>query len=171
MRLVIRRIGNSLGVIVPKTLLETWGLGEGDQLEAGDAGIAPTRHAAITKADLDELRLVHSHEVVRRFSTREIRAKSLANLHRWKSIDSWGSVYDEWLAILKDPDDGRLYAAMLGRDENAIRLRLSLPYVGLLPREVVRALNEKVVGVSRIASLEAPKAPERDDQGHGGRRG
>lgn len=140
----IRRIGNSLGIIIPRTLLERWDLGEGDVLEAGEHGIAPRRETR--KADLDELRLARAHEVVRRFSAREIRAKSLANLHHWRSIGSWGPVYDEWLAIVSDADDGRLYAAMLGRDENATRLRQSPPYVGLLPPEVVRAMNEKVAG-------------------------
>ena len=144
MDLTIRRIGNSLGVIIPKSLLERWGVGEGDALHAGEQGIAPRRE--VRKADLDELRLARAHEVVRRFSTREIRAKSLANLHRWKSIGSWGPVYDEWLAIVSDGDDGRLYAAMLGRDETATRLRQSPPYVGLLPPEVVQAMNEKITG-------------------------
>jgi hypothetical protein len=32
---------------------------------------------------------------------------------------------------------------MLGRDENAVRLRNSFPGVGLLPREEVRKLNEE----------------------------
>jgi hypothetical protein len=32
---------------------------------------------------------------------------------------------------------------MLGRDERANRLRQSPPYVGLLPREEVRKLNEE----------------------------
>jgi antitoxin component of MazEF toxin-antitoxin module len=144
MDLTIRRIGNSLGVIIPKALLERWGLGEGDVLVAGADAIAPRRE--LRKADLDELRLARAHEVVRRFSAREIRAKSLANLHHWKRIGSWGPVYDEWLAIVSDPDDGRLYAAMLGRDENATRMRQSPPYVGLLPRDVVQAMNEKVAG-------------------------
>ena len=33
MRLTIRRIGNSLGVIIPKSTLDAWGLSEGDTLE------------------------------------------------------------------------------------------------------------------------------------------
>lgn len=145
MNLTIRRIGNSLGVIIPRPLLERWGLGEGGVLEADETGIALPR-GATSKADLDELRLARALEVVRRFSPREIRAKSLANLHRWRGIGSWGKVYDEWLEIIQDPDDGRLYSAMLGRDEDAVRLRQSPPYVGLLPPDVVRAMNEKVAG-------------------------
>ena len=38
-------------------------------------------------------------------------------------------------------DQASLYAAMLGEDERANRLRQSAPYVGLLPREDVERLN------------------------------
>jgi antitoxin component of MazEF toxin-antitoxin module len=145
MRLTVRRIGNSLGVIIPKDVLERWNVREGEALELGEASITPAR-AGLSKADLDELRLERSLQIVRRFTPREIRAKGLANLHRWKSQGSWGKVYDEWEEILRDPDDGRLYAAMLGRDERSMRLRQSIPYVGLLPQEVVREMNAKVAG-------------------------
>jgi len=145
MKLVVRRVGNSLGVIIPRSVLDQWGIGEGDALELGERGIAPVR-GAITKADLDELRLERSLALVRLFTPREIRAKGLANLHRWKASGSWGKVYDEWEGILKDRDDGRLYSAMLGRDERSVRLRQSAPYVGLLPQRLVKELNEKVAG-------------------------
>jgi hypothetical protein len=55
-------------------------------------------------------------------------------------------VYEEWEAILRDPEDARLYEAMLGRDERATRLRQSIPYVGLLSPDVVRDMNEKIAG-------------------------
>lgn len=144
MRVTLRRIGNSLGVIIPRAVLEQWGVQEGDELRVEDRGLVPARR--LRKDDLDELRLRRSLEIVGRFTPREIRAKGLANLHRWKHAGSWGSVYDEWETILRDPDDGRLFATMLGRDEDSARLRLSAPYVGLLPREVVMAMNEEIAG-------------------------
>lgn len=55
----------------------------------------------------------------------------------------WVSAYDEWKRILEHESDGELFVAMLGRDERANRLRQSPPYVGLLSREQVRALNEE----------------------------
>jgi hypothetical protein len=111
------------------------------------AGIAAHRRmriARISHQELDELRWAISLAVVRRCTAREIRAKSLANLHRWKQHEVWVSAFDEWNEILKSEDDGRLYAAMLGRDENAVRLRQSMPYVGLLPQVEVRKLREEV---------------------------
>ena len=81
--------------------------------------------------------------MIDRFTPRRIRAQSLANLHRWKKAGSWISAYDEWKAILESDDDGELFAAMLGRDERSNRLRQSAPYVGLLPADVVRQLNEE----------------------------
>jgi antitoxin component of MazEF toxin-antitoxin module len=144
MRLTLRAIGNSVGVIVPRDILERWGLGAGDELQVGENGLSPAR--PMNKAGLDELRLLRALEVVKRFTPREIRAKSLANLHRWKAAGSWGRVYDEWERIVRDPDDGALFAAMLGRDERAVRLRQSAPYVGLLPPEVVARMNEEIAG-------------------------
>lgn len=145
MRLTIRRIGNSLGVIIPRPGLDMWGVGEGDELELKEDRIVPVR-AGFTKADLNALRLERAFEVIRRFTAQEIRAKSLANLFRWKSNGAWCSAYDEWKSILEDPDDGRLFAAMLGRDDDSVRLRQSAPYVGLLSPEIVREMNEKIAG-------------------------
>ena len=36
MKVDVRKIGNSLGVILPRPVLESWGVGEGDQLEVTD---------------------------------------------------------------------------------------------------------------------------------------
>ena len=137
----IRRIGNSLGVIIPRAALEEWGLGEGDSLVVDRAGIRPK--AGATPATLDRLKHALALETVRRFSTRQIRAKILANLHRWKASGAWVSAYDEWTAIAESGDDGALYAAMIGQDEESNRLRQSMPFVGLLPRDEVRRLNEE----------------------------
>jgi len=81
--------------------------------------------------------------VVRGFTPTEIRAQMLANLHRWKNQDTWGPTYDEWQYIAQSADDGALFSVMLGRDENAVRLRQSMPFVGLLSQEEVRKLNEE----------------------------
>jgi hypothetical protein len=92
---------------------------------------------------LDELKRDLALAIVRRFTPREIRAQSLANLHRWKRQGAWVSAYDEWQDLIERGDDGELFAAMLGHDERANRLRQSPPYVGLLPREEVKRLNEE----------------------------
>jgi len=107
--------------------------------------------AGFTKFDLDALRLERAFEIVRRFTPQEIRAKSLANLYRWKSNGAWCGAYDEWQAILEDPDDGPLFAAMLGRDEDSVRLRQSAPYVGLLSPEIVKEMNGRIAGLPRAA--------------------
>jgi len=142
MKLTVRRIGNSLGVILPKTVLDRWGLGEGDTLELSERGIRPP-DPALSHERLDQIKRALALAVVRRFTPREIRAQSLANLHRWKKQGAWVSAYEEWQEIIERGDDGELFAAMLGRDEHANRLRQSPPYVGLLPRDEVRKLNEE----------------------------
>jgi antitoxin component of MazEF toxin-antitoxin module len=142
MKIPLRRIGNSLGVILPKATLDAWGVGEGDLLELNERGLRPPR-AGFSHQQLDELKRMLSVAVVRRCTPREIRAQSLANLSRWERQGTWCSAYDEWRAIAKAEDDGLLFAAMLGRDENSVRLRQSMPYVGLLPEAEVRALYEE----------------------------
>lgn len=145
MKLTVRRIGNSLGVIIPKAHLDAWGIGEGGHLEISERSIRPPLQMSSHQA-LDELKLAFGREVVARFSPGQIRAQILANLHRWKEKGSWVSAYNEWKTIAESGDDGALFAAMLGRDERAERLRQSMPYVGLLPKDVVRRLNEEAAG-------------------------
>jgi antitoxin component of MazEF toxin-antitoxin module len=142
MKLTIRRIGNSLGVIIPKATLAAWGLGEGNALELTERGISPPSAHSASRA-LDEHKRKLAVAVATRFPANHIRAHSLANLHRWKNGGAWVSAYDEWQQILAGGDDGALFAALLGRDERSDRLRQSPPYVGLLPREEVRKLNEE----------------------------
>jgi antitoxin component of MazEF toxin-antitoxin module len=143
MKLTVRRIGNSLGVILPKSILDKWGVGEGDQLELTTRGIRPAARGGFSHQELDEHKRRIALAVVRGFTPREIRAQMLANLHRWKNQGTWVSAYDEWHAIAQSEDDGELFAAMLGRDENAVRLRNSFPGVGLLPVDEVQKLNEE----------------------------
>ena len=41
MKVPLRRIGNSLGVILPKATLEAWDVGEGDELELNEHELRP----------------------------------------------------------------------------------------------------------------------------------
>jgi antitoxin component of MazEF toxin-antitoxin module len=143
MKLPLRRIGNSLGVIVPKSALMAWGVSEGDTLELAADCIRPRRRERAAHARLDELKRRLGVEVVSRFPANQIRAQSLANLHRWKRSGAWVSAYDEWEKILTEGSDGELFASILGNDDRSNRLRQSPPYVGLLPREEVERLNEE----------------------------
>ncbi|HEX5458847.1 MAG TPA: AbrB/MazE/SpoVT family DNA-binding domain-containing protein [Steroidobacteraceae bacterium] len=142
----MRRIGNSLGVLLPKATLEAWGVAEGDDLDLTERGLGPRPRSGFSHRELDELRRSIALAVVERHTPREIRAQILANLHRWKQQGVWGRAYEEWRDIASDNDDGRLFAVMLGRDERAVRMRQSAPFVGLLPKEEVRRLNEKAAG-------------------------
>lgn len=121
-------------------------MGEGDELELTERGIRPPARGGFSHDQLDSLKLSLSLAVIRRRTAREIRAKIVANLHRWKQQGSWVSAYDEWNRIARSEDDGELFAAMLGRDENAVRLRQSMPYVGLLSQREVKQLYEEAAG-------------------------
>jgi len=146
MKVAVRRIGNSLGVIVPKPVLESWGVGEGDELELTARGFHPVARRGLSHEALDELKRSIALAVVRQFTPREIRAQILANLHRWRRQGAWVSAYDEWQDIVVRGDDGELFGAMLGRDDNAVRLRQSMPFVGLLSQADVRRLHEEATG-------------------------
>ena len=143
MKVVIRRVGNSLGVLLPKSLLEAWGVAEGDHLDLSERGLRPSHRRPSAQERLDELKRLLSVAVARDFPPQQIRAQSLANLYRWKQQGTWVSAYDEWLQILESGSDGELFAAMLGRDQHANRLRQSLPYVGLLSPEKVKVVYEE----------------------------
>ena len=143
MKLELRRIGNSLGVIVPKQTLRNWGVGEGDCLKLSERGIRPYSTSQSSHEVLDELKRLLSHAVVRRCTAQEIRAQSSANLYRWKKQGTWVPAYDEWTEILETGSDGELFAAMLGRDDHSNRLRQSMPYVGLLSPEEVKRIYEE----------------------------
>jgi hypothetical protein len=145
-KLTVRRVGNSLGVILPKDALEAWAIGEGDHLELTERGIRPPARGGLSHQALDELNRSIALAVVRGFTPREIRAQMLANLHRWRKQGTWGPAYDEWQNIAQSEDDGALFSVMLGRDENAVRLRQSMPFVGLLPQEEVMKLHEEAGG-------------------------
>ena len=146
MKLVIRRIGNSLGVILPKPSLDAWGIGEGDHLDITERGIRPASRGGFSTAQLDEHKRRLAAAVVSRFTAKHIRGQSLGNLHRWKANGVWNSAYGEWKRLLEHADDGELFAVLLGRDERSNQLRQSPPYVGMLSREEVRKLNEEAAG-------------------------
>jgi antitoxin component of MazEF toxin-antitoxin module len=143
MKLELRRIGNSLGIIVPKETLQNWSVSEGDCLQLSERGIRPFAKPGSSHEVLDELKRLLSLAVIRRCTTPEIRAQSLANLFRWKKQGTWISAYDEWTEILTTGSDGELFAAMLGRDDHSNRLRQSMPYVGLLPTDEVKRIYEE----------------------------
>jgi antitoxin component of MazEF toxin-antitoxin module len=143
MKVRIRRVGNSLGVLLPKATLAAWGVGEGDELELTKRGLHPPMRGGFSHQELDELRRSIAVAVIARHAPREIRAQILANLYRWKQRGVSGRAYEEWRDIALDDDDGRLFAAMLGRDEEAVRMRQSAPFGGLLPKEEVRRLKEE----------------------------
>jgi antitoxin component of MazEF toxin-antitoxin module len=143
MKLSIRRIGNSLGVIVPRTMLDSWGLGEGDHLTLSEDGIRPARHGGFSHAELDEHKRRLAAAIVSAFTANRIRAQSMANLQRWQANGVWGPAYEEWQRLLENATDGELFAVMLGRDERSNQLRQSPPYVGMLPRVQVEKLNEE----------------------------
>jgi antitoxin component of MazEF toxin-antitoxin module len=146
MKLIIRRIGNSLGVILPKPALDAWRVSEGDHLELTERGIRPASRGGFSNEQLDEHKRRLAAAVVSRFTAKHIRAQGLGNLHRWKANGVWNSAYDEWKKLLEGADDGELFAVLLGRDERSNQLRQSPPYVGMLPREEVRRLNEEAAG-------------------------
>jgi hypothetical protein len=118
-------------------------VGEGDTLELTSHGLHSPTQSTSSHSRLDELKRSLSLGVVRHCTPPEIRAQSLANLYRWKKQGTWVSAYDEWIDIMTHGSDGEMFAAMLGRDDSANRLRQSMPYVGLLAQEEVKKAYEE----------------------------
>jgi antitoxin component of MazEF toxin-antitoxin module len=146
MKLTIRRVGNSLGIIVPRATLRAWGLGEGDSLELTGEAIRRPRRAPNAQVVLDRFKRMVALEVLRRFALDQIRERSLANLKRWEKAGTWGPAYDEWRRLLSHGSDAALLATIAGEDEDANRLRQSMPFIGLLPPDVREKLREEATG-------------------------
>jgi hypothetical protein len=108
--------------------------------------VRPASRSGLSHQALDELKRSIALAVVRQFTSNEIRAQILINLHRWRQQGAWVSACTEWQDIAERGDDRELFAAMLGRDDNATRLRQSMPFVGLLSQEELRHLREAVAG-------------------------
>ena len=143
MQVRIRKIGNSLGVLIPAESLRAWKVAEGDTLELTAAGIRPHMARENAQARMDRIKRNIAIEVVRRFRVSDIRARSLQNLERWKEAGAWVSAYEEWRALMEKADDGAVLATMVGEDERSNRLRQSMPFVGMLPEDLSRRLREE----------------------------
>jgi hypothetical protein len=105
--------------------------------------VRPHRKGGLAPQALNDLKWSIALAVVRDFTPAQIRAQILANLHRWRKQGTWVSAYDAWRNIARRGGDGELFAAMLGHDDTATRLRESMPFVGLLPQSEVRRLHEE----------------------------
>jgi prevent-host-death family protein len=97
-----------------------------------------------THARLDAIKHRISCVVLATFPLTEIKRRSLANIERWRVNGTYGPAYEEWSRIILDPDDTSMIAAMVGFSDHANQLRQSIPYVGMLDKDVVRKFNEEV---------------------------
>jgi hypothetical protein len=107
------------------------------------AGLFAARGSG-AQARLDEIKRLIGVRLLERHSLEEIRRHGLQNLARWRAQQAWSPAYEEWRGLLEQASDGMLRHLLVSRDPEANRLRQSMPYVGLLPRDEVRALNEEV---------------------------
>jgi hypothetical protein len=71
---------NAHGVILPRPVLESWGVGEGEQLEVTDKGVRPRRKGGLPPKTLDELKRSIALAVVRDFAPAQISAQILLAL-------------------------------------------------------------------------------------------
>ncbi len=126
-------------------MLLQWGLAEGDSLELTSDGIRP-RTPRNAHDRLDEFKRNLALEVLRRNPIDEIRRRSMENLVRWKNGGAWCGAYDDWRKIIESGEDGKLFAAMIGQDQEANRLRQSPPYMGLLSSAALEKLREEEAG-------------------------
>jgi antitoxin component of MazEF toxin-antitoxin module len=143
MRCVVRKVGNSLGILIPIEIARSWGVAHGDFLEIDENGIRPFRMTENAQTRLDKLKREISIRVLGSYDLPEIRAKALSNIARWKANGVNGAAYAEWSKILRSKNDQALIQAMVGKSEESNRLRQSMPYTGMLPQDEVRRMREK----------------------------
>lgn len=93
---------------------------------------------------LDLLKLLIARWVVEKYSTEDIRNKSLQNLARWKANGVWNSGYEQWERLLLHASDADIHEVMTSEaEEPCNRLRQSPPYVGLVDSKTIRRLRRE----------------------------
>ena len=110
-------------------------------LQDAQAHLSPQKNS---QTALDTLKHKLSCAVMASFPLQTIKAHAKANIERWRANGVSSLAYDEWSAIIDSPDDSQMINAMVGLSEKSNQLRQSIPYVGMLPKEVVRQLNEEI---------------------------
>ncbi|MDP2759920.1 MAG: hypothetical protein Q8O64_05870 [Sideroxyarcus sp.] len=138
----IRKIGNSLGVIIPKWVLVEMGLSEGVELDVTKNGIDFSE--VNVHQSLDKLRRNISVEILSRFKIFEIRERGILNLNRWKEQNVWGTPYIEWMDILQNGDDDKIIFMLLSMDDYPVQMRQSLPFTGMLPKDLVSEMKRRI---------------------------
>src|SRR5258708_24924747 len=100
MKVPLRRIGNSLGVLLPKAPLDTWGLSEGDALDLTERGLRPPPRGGFLHQELDELTPSIPPPNLRGFPPRHVSKQILPNLHRWERRRGLTTDAPPWLRHL-----------------------------------------------------------------------
>lgn len=103
-----------------------------------------TYSSSSSHSKLDEHKRQIGKLIIERHALNEIREKSIANLKRWRANGVWNEAYEDWMGILEYGSNAHLIKVMTSLDDESNRLRQSMPYVGLLDRDTIRELNEKV---------------------------
>src|SRR5258706_15747304 len=102
MKAPLRRIGNSIGIIIPKPILDAWNMREGNALHVSVEGIFPGNRMAAHEL-LDEQKRKLAAAVAAGFTPRQIRPHSLANLHRCREPGAGVPPNDEWEMLTDSP--------------------------------------------------------------------
>lgn len=95
---------------------------------------------------LDVVKHRLSCAILATFSLTEIKRRALENIERWRASGVSGGAYDEWVAIIRSGNDLAMIAAMVSLDQKSNQLRQSIPYVGMLPKSMVKQFNEEISG-------------------------
>lgn len=93
---------------------------------------------------LDTIKHRISCEVLATFPISEIKKRSMGNIERWRINGFESKAYDEWVEIIKDQDNQKMISAMIGLNQRSNQLRQSIPYVGMIDKEIVRKINEEI---------------------------
>lgn len=95
---------------------------------------------------MHERRDIQSLEIHRRIAglliaePERVIGKALSNLDSWishRDASAPGSAYQEWLGLLQAHTPEEIAARIVSTDQDAVRLRQSSPFAGILsPREI-----------------------------------
>jgi antitoxin component of MazEF toxin-antitoxin module len=124
---MVRRIGNSLGVLLPKPLLEVWGVREGDHLELSEHGVRAPRKPGSSQELLDERKRLWALAVVgssrRDRSERRVSLICIAGETKVPGFQPMTNGNESWRVALMAPSLRQCWAATKSRIDYDSRCR------------------------------------------------
>lgn len=137
MKVKVRHVGNSLGILIPSNICKEMEIDVGRNLFICDQGVSFKN----THKRLDDFRRNIFIEILSMFDLFDIRTYGINKLEQWRDQGVWSTLHQQWMDVLNCGSDDQLRKTMLSNSDKSIELRQVSPFPGMLPKEIVEKLR------------------------------